>query len=276
MKHPRKALSVAGVGMAIGLMALAGCSSGPAASDQGSASKGSDAAVSLIRPGTLTVCTHLPYKPFQYNQGGKVVGFDVDMMDLVAKKLNATQEIVDIDFAQITSGAVFAAKKCDAGAGATTITDARKQAIDFSDPYFKATQALLVKSDAPYTDLAGLKGQTVGVQTDTTGQIYAEKNKDANGYAVKVFDDMPSSLAAVQAGTIQAAINDNGVLFDYAKTNPTTKVVKEFETGEQYGLMAQKGNTAMITVINEVLAAAKKDGSYNTIYKKWFGSEPQA
>ena len=93
---------------------------------------------------------------------------------------------------------------------------------------------------------------------------------------VKVFDDMPSSLAAVQAGTIQAAINDNGVLFDYAKTNPTTKVVKEFETGEQYGLMAQKGNTAMITVINEVLAAAKKDGSYNTIYKKWFGSEPQA
>jgi polar amino acid transport system substrate-binding protein len=269
--------ALAGVA-ALSLSMLAACanySTPTTAAPQGSGSAAS--APTLIKAGTLLVCTHLSYKPFQFkDESGKVVGFDVDIMDLVAKKLNATQEIVDIDFAQITSGAVFAAKKCDAGAGATTITDARKQAIDFSDPYFKATQALLVKSDATYTDLASLKGQTIGVQTDTTGQIYAEKNKDANGYTVKVFDDMPSSLAAVQAGTIQAAINDNGVLFDYAKTNPTTKVVKEFETGEQYGLMAQKGNTAMITVINEVLAAAKKDGSYNTIYKKWFGSEPQA
>jgi len=235
------------------------------------------AAPTLIRPGTLLVCTHLSYKPFQFkDDSGKVVGFDVDLMDLVAKKLGATQEIVDIDFAQITSGAVFAAKKCDAGAAATTITDARKQAIDFSDPYFKATQALLVKADAAFTDLASLKGQTIGVQTDTTGQIYAEKNKEANGYTIKVFDDMPSSLAAVQAGTIQAAINDNGVVFDYAKANPTTKVVKEFETGEEYGFMAQKGNTAMITAINQVLATSKTDGTYNEIYKKWFGSEPQA
>lgn len=276
-----KPMRAALVGVAaLSLSTLAACanySTPTTAAPAGSASGGAAAAPTLIKPGTLLVCTHLSYKPFQFkDDSGKVVGFDVDLMDLVAKKLGATQEIVDIDFAQITSGAVFAAKKCDAGAAATTITDARKQAIDFSDPYFKATQALLVKADSSYTDLASLKGQTIGVQTDTTGQIYAEKNKEANGYTVKVFDDMPSSLAAVQAGTIQAAINDNGVVFDYAKTNPTTKVVTEFDTGETYGMMAQKGNTAMITTINEVLAAAKADGTYNTIYKKWFGSEPQA
>ncbi len=269
--------AIAGVA-ALSLSMLGACAnySQPAATASAPVS-GASSGPALVEAGKLLVCTHLSYKPFQFkDESGKVVGFDVDLMDLVAKKLGVTQEIVDIDFAQITSGAVFAAKKCDAGAAATTITDARKQAIDFSVPYFKATQALLVKSDSSFTDLASLKGKTIGVQTDTTGQIYAEKNKDANGYTVKVFDDMPSSLAAVQATTIDAAINDNGVVFDYAKANPTTKVVKEFETGEEYGMMAQKGNTAMITAINEVITAAKADGSYNTIYKKWFGSEPQA
>ncbi|MCW3156551.1 transporter substrate-binding domain-containing protein [Micropruina sonneratiae] len=274
--HKRVRAALAGVA-ALGLTGLAACanySTPTTAAPEGSASGG---AVSLIEPGKLLVCTHLSYKPFQFkDDSGTVVGFDVDMMDLVAKKLGVTQEIVDIDFSQITSGAVFAAKKCDVGAAAVTITDERKQAVDFSDAYFKATQALLVKSDATITDLAGLKGKVLGVQTDTTGQIYAEKNKDANGYTIKVFDDMPSQLAAVQAGTVDGAVNDNGVVFDYAKENPTTKVVTEFDTGEQYGFLTQKGNTAMVDTMNEVITAAKSDGSYNDIYKKWLGSEPQA
>ena len=191
-----------------------------------------------------------------------------------AKKLGATQEIVDIDFAQITSGAVFAAKKCDAGAAATTINDKRKQAILFSDPYFDATQALLVKKDSGITDLSGLKGKKIGVQTDTTGADYTEKNKDANGYEVVVFDDLPTQLAGVLSGRVDAAINDNGVVFDYAKDNPTTEVTKEFNTGEQYGFMFKKDDatgTALAKVTNEVLTASKADGSYNDIYKKWFG-----
>ena len=223
----------------------------------------------------LQVCTHLSYKPFQFkDDSGKVVGFDVDVMDLVAKKLGATQEIVDIDFAQITSGAVFAAKKCDAGAAATTINDKRKQAILFSDPYFDATQALLVKKDSGIKDLPDLKGKKLAVQTDTTGQEYGNKNKDANGYEIVVFDDMPTQLAGVLAGRADAAVNDNGVVFDYAKENPTTEVVKEFNTGEQYGFMFQKDNangTALAKLTNEVLTAAKADGTYNDIYKKWFG-----
>jgi polar amino acid transport system substrate-binding protein len=194
-------------------------------------------------------------------------------MDLVAKKLGVTQEIVDIEFEQITSGAVFAAKKCDAGAAAITITDERKQATGFSDPYFAATQALLVKSDSTVTDLAGLKGQTLAVQAGTTGHDYAKKNADANGYTVKVFDDMPSGANAVLAGTVAAAINDNGVLYDFAKQNPTTKVATEFATGEHYGFNMAKDNTALLTVVNEVLKTAKSDGTYNDIYKKWFGTD---
>lgn len=247
-------------------------SSAPAASASGSPGA---AAPTLITAGKLLVCTHLSYKPFQFkDDAGNVVGFDVDLMDLVAKKLGATQEIVDIEFAQITSGAAFAANKCDLGAAATTIRDDRAKAILFSDPYFEATQALLTKTGSGIKDLAGLRGKKLGVQTDTTGQDYAKANVDANGYEIVVFEDMPSQLAAVLSGRVDAAVNDNGVVFDYAKENPTSEVTAEFNTGEKYGFMAKRDNanaTALMTVVNEVLATAETDGGYNTIYKKWFG-----
>ena len=270
-KRLKAALAAAG---AVSLLALSACAnySTPSAS---APAGGATASVTLISPGKLTVCTHLSYKPFQFkDDSGKVVGFDVDVMDLVAKKLGVTQEIVDIDFAQITSGAVFAARKCDAAAAAVTINDARKQAVLFSDPYFDATQALLTKKGSGVTDLASLRGKKLGVQTDTTGKDYAEKNKAANGYEVVVFDDMPSQLAAVLANRVDAAVNDNGVVFDYAKENPSSEVVAEFQTDEKYGLMAQKDSPtaqALMDVINAELKAAKAGTAYNDIYKKWFG-----
>ena len=180
MKHPRKALSVAGVGMAIGLMALAGCSSGPAASDQSTASKGSDAAVSLIRPGTLTVCTHLPYAPFQFNDdSGKTIGFDVDMMDLVAKKLGVEQAIVDTPFEGIKSGQDMSTGKCDIAAAGMTITDERQKVILFSEPYFDATQALLVAErlsrSRPWPTS---RARSSAPSPATTGLDYAKKNAE--------------------------------------------------------------------------------------------------
>lgn len=265
----RLAMTVAAAASALALTACAagGSPVAPAASNA--------AGVDLVNAGKLTVCTHLSFKPFQFKDASnKVVGFDVDMMDLVAKKLGVTQELVDIDFASMTSGAVFAAKKCDAAAGAVTITDARKQSILFSDPYFKATQALLVKKDSGIKDLADLRGKKVGVQTDTTGQKYAEAQKAANGYITVVYDDSPSQLNAGLAGNVEAVINDNAVVFDFAKANTAMTVVNEFDTKEQYGFLVKKDDpnaTKLAGVINGVLQAATADGTYNTIYKKWFG-----
>ena len=144
----RVALTAAAV---LSSLALAACGSSSSDGGSSSAAAGSgDSGVTLLKAGTLQVCTHLSYKPFQFkDDSGAVVGFDVDLMDLVAKKLGAKQEIVDIDFAQITSGAVFAAKKCDAGAAATTINDKRKNVVSFGGPYYVAGQALLVDKDSP-------------------------------------------------------------------------------------------------------------------------------
>src|SRR5918994_6434491 len=128
--------------------------------------------VDLIRSGKLVTCTHLPYEPFQFEQSGKVVGFDVDMVDLVATRLNATQEIFDTPFEGIQSGEALNARQCDIAAAAMTITDERKQKILFSEPYFDADQALLVKKGSGVTSFDQLKGKLLGVQTATTGKMY--------------------------------------------------------------------------------------------------------
>ncbi|MDR3069981.1 MAG: transporter substrate-binding domain-containing protein [Propionibacteriaceae bacterium] len=236
------------------------------------------AKATLLQEGKLLVCTHNPYKPFQYNDPGdktKIIGFDVDLIDVVAQKLGVTQEIVDIDFEQIHTGTAFAAGKCDAGAAGMTITDKRKEATEFSQGYFDATQALMVSSDSPVSGLADLKGKILAAQTGTTGEIYANDHKAEFGYEVKIFDNLPSTANSVLAKTADAAINDNTVLYDFVKENPTTKVVAEFDTGEQYGVNAKKGNTALIAVVDEAINEVKSNGKYAEWYLKYFGQEWQ-
>ena len=251
---------------------LSACGGG----DEGGSAKGID----LVSEGKLTVCTHLPYKPFQFrDDSGEVVGFDVDMLDLVAKDLDVEMEVVDIDWNPIVSGAVFTSGKCDVGMGAMTITDERAGALLISDPYFDATQALLVPADESYEGLEDLEGKKVGVQTDTTGKLYAEEHAEEHGYEMVVFDDSITEFNAVKTGKVDAAINDNIPLNDFADQNDDTKVTAEFDTGEQYGFPAKKDDDnaqKLIDKLNKAIADAKKNGEYDKIYKKWFDRAPGA
>jgi polar amino acid transport system substrate-binding protein len=232
--------------------------------------------VDLIKSGKLVTCTHLPYEPFQFEQGGKVVGFDVDMIDLVAKRLAVTQEIFDTPFEGIQSGESLNARQCDVAAAAMTITEERQQKILFSDPYFNADQALLVKKGSGVSSFDQLNGKLLGVQTATTGKMYAEKNAVPKGVKLKDYEDLALELKAVQTGAVAGAINDIPVLLDFAKKNADVEVAATFKTGEQYGFGMKLGNQALAKVVNEVIAQAKQDGTYNQIYRKWFGVEPQS
>jgi polar amino acid transport system substrate-binding protein len=153
-----------------------------------------------------------------------------------------------------------------------TITKERKQNIDFSDPYFDATQALVAKKGSGIADLTDLAGKKLGAQNSTTGYDYANENaKDAD---IVNFEDLGLLLTAVESGQVDAGINDNGVLYDWVGDKTDFEVVKEFDTGEQYGMGVRKGNTALLEVVNEVLADAKSSGEYDRLYKKWFDKEP--
>jgi polar amino acid transport system substrate-binding protein len=230
----------------------------------------------LITEGQLTVCTHLPYKPFQFNQGGDVVGFDVDMMDLVAEELGVEQKIIDTPFEGIQSGESLNAGKCDIAAAGMTITEERAKVIDFSDPYFDATQALLVKTGSGIASLEDLAGKSIAVQEGTTGEEYVNANAPEDA-EIRSFEDLALLTAAVKTGQVDAGVNDNGVLFDYVKENPDTEVATEFDTGEQYGFAVKlDGNDALLETTNEAIKKAQDDGTYDEIYQKWFGDAPSS
>ncbi|MFI7672051.1 basic amino acid ABC transporter substrate-binding protein [Actinophytocola sp. NPDC049390] len=266
----RPTLKVFAVLPALAIM-LAGCGDASAPSGDGSSADGGP---ELVNEGKLTNCTGLPYKPFEYEEGGEVIGFDIDLMDLVAKELGVEQDVVDTPFDGIQSGADFNAGKCDLSSAGMTITDERKQNIDFSDPYFDATQALVAKKGSGIASLDDLEGKRLGVQNSTTGQTYAAEN--AQGAESVVFEDLGLLLQAVETGAVDAGINDNGVLYDWVKEKTDFEVVTEFDTGEQYGIGMRKGNTALADVVNKVLADAKASGEYDRIYEKWFGTKPGA
>jgi polar amino acid transport system substrate-binding protein len=258
-------------------LTLSACGSDDSGSSGGTEDKAAAAGITLVKPGKLMVCTHLPYKPFQYKDGTEVVGFDVDLLDLVAKDLGLEQEVVNIEWAQVTSGAAFKAKKCDMGMGAMTITPERQAAISITNPYMDATQVLMAKKDAGIKGLEDLRGKKIGAQADTTGKKYADDNAKKYGYTVIPFNDLALQENNVKSGRVDAAINDNGVLYDFVKENPDMAIVAEFNTGEQYGFGALKDGSGpkLVAKFNELLAKAKQDGTYNEIYKKWFGVEPK-
>jgi len=224
----------------------------------------------LVESGKLTVCTHLPYEPFQYKADGKIVGFDVDVVDLVAKKLGVEQTIVNTPFETIETGQAMNTGKCDLAAAGMTITEERSQVMDFTDPYFDATQALLIQKGSGYDSLDSLDGKTLGVQIGTTGEEYARSNAP-EGVELKVFEDLALLVSAVKTGDIDAAINDNGVLYDYVAQNPEAEVSTEFDTGEQYGMaVAKDENDALLKTVNKTLAEAKDDGTYEKLFRKYF------
>lgn len=242
--------------------------------DEGGTVKG----IHLVNKNALTVCTHLPYKPFQFtNDNGKVVGFDVGLLRLLADDLGVKEKVVSMDWSQITSGAVFAAKKCDVAMGGATITPTRAKAVAFSAPYFNATQALLVKKDSGIKGPGDLRGKRLGIQADTTGAIFAQKNAEKYGYSTVVFDDLALETTAVSAGKVAASIGDNGALYQYAADNPKTTIASEFDTGEHYGFMAKKDDdnaSKLLDRLNKQIAKARSDGQYAKIFKHWFGRLP--
>lgn len=264
VRHRRYAPAALAAALAV---TLAGCGGGETAAPPAAGG------VELIQSGQLTTCTQLPYEPFQFRQGDQIVGFDVDLVDLVAKRLGVTQQIVETPFDNIQSGIALDTNLCDLGAAAMTITDVRDENLDFSDPYFDATQALLVPPGSDIVGAEQLTGRRLGVQNGTTGAQYATEN--LSGAELVTFDDIGLLLTAVQTGDVDAAINDNAPLLDFAGKNPGFAVTTEFDTGEQYGYAVKTGNTALVEAINGAIADARADGMYDQLFAKWFPAASQ-
>ncbi|MEU6543599.1 transporter substrate-binding domain-containing protein [Streptomyces sp. NPDC046859] len=250
-----------------GLVLLAGCSSGD---DGGSGTKTAAGGVKLVKAGQLTTCTHLPYPPFQSEIDGKVQGFDVSLIDLVADDLGVKQAILDTPFENFKTGAFLNSGECDLAAAGMTITPERKKNVDFSDPYFEATQALLVDKKSGISSFADLKGKKVGAQAQTTGEDYAK----SKGLDPVSFESSDAVLNGLRTGQVQAVVIDYPVVQSWLKDKANAKafrVAEQINTGEQYGFTVKKGNTKLLAAINKALSEAKADGTYKKLYEKWIG-----
>lgn len=263
-----KTLTLAATAAALALT-FAGCSSpAPAPAPSSTVDYG------LVEAGTLTVCSDVPYAPFEVEDASAATGysgFDIELMGAIAKNLGLNLKVIDSDFDALQSGTVLVANQCDVAASAMTITDERKQNLDFADPYYDSLQSLLVKTDSGINGLADLAGKTLGVQKGTTGKTYATKNAPADTKIV----DFPSDgelWPAIQAGQIDAILQDLPVNHVHEVADANYKIVENFNTDEQYGFALAKGKKPqLLAAINEQLKALRADGTYDTLYKKYFG-----
>ncbi|MER6295205.1 transporter substrate-binding domain-containing protein [Streptomyces althioticus] len=251
-----------------GMVLLAACTS----TDDGGGGSTTAGGVELVKAGQLTTCTHLPYPPFQSEIDGKVQGFDVALIDLVADDLGVKQQILDTPFENFKTGAFLNSGECDLAAAGMTITDERKKNVDFSDPYFNATQAVLVAKDSGVGSLADVKSENVklGAQAQTTGEDYVK----GEGFDPVSFESSDAVLNGLRTGQVKAVVIDypvvQGWLKDKANADAFT-VAEQIDTGEEYGFTVKKGNKALQDAVNKALADAKADGTYKKLYEQWIG-----
>ena len=221
--------------------------------------------------GKIVVGTNAEYPPFEYvDETGKIVGFDPDLFDAIAKAAGFEYEFVNTKWDGIF--VALAAGEFDAVMSAATITDERKQTVDFSAPYFNAGQMITVRADE--TEITGpedLPGHYVGVQLGTTGDIAATAIV-GNEY-MKRYEEITLAMQALANGDVDAVVNDGPTSADIVKANPelNLKMVGSPFTDEFYGIAVRKDRPEVLAAINTGLAIVRGDGTYDAIYEKWFG-----
>lgn len=246
---------------------------GSSSSDTTAVASG-DAAFTPVQAGKLTVCTDAPYEPFEYqDENGVWTGFDMDIMTKIAEAnklaLNVSVQAFDGILLKL------AAKECDVVASSVTITEERAQSVDFSTGYFDSYQSLLVRNEDKdtLTTLESLNGKTIAVQTGTTGESFAKEN--AKGAKIQSYDDASAMFLALESKEVDGVLQDFPINASRAVKQGTSTVSVKFTEGqevEQYGFAVEKGNTALLKVINDSLATFKSDGTYETIFAKYFGA----
>jgi polar amino acid transport system substrate-binding protein len=218
----------------------------------------------------LTVGSDVPYPPFEEFGKSKTEfkGFDIELMEAIAKKIGREVEVKDTSFDTIFRD--LAQGKFDAVASATTITEEREETVDFTNPYYlPSAQSIVVKKGN--SDLKAdkdLEGLVVGVQQGTTGEEYVEE--EIKTKELRTYPQGPDTIPALKAGTIDAVVIDRPVAENIIEADSDLEISGGIETEEQYGFVVQQGDEELLDELNEALKEVIDSGEYKTIYTKWF------
>jgi len=232
-------------------------------------SGGSTAEFSTVEDGKIIAGSDTAFPPFESMNGDVAEGFDVDLLTAMGDELGYDvefkTEIFDTLIPTLKAGGKF-----DVIASGMTIKPERALEIDFTDPYYNSNQSLVMKMGTTYTGTDQLSGKKIGVQSGTTGEAWANENvPDAT---LVPFKNATDAFAALQAGNVDAVVNDLPVSAELLKDDPRgMEIVAEIPTGEQYGFGVSKDNPELLKALNEALQKVKDSGKYAEIYEKWIG-----
>ena len=221
------------------------------AADQSSAageSAAADGELKLVEEGKLIVSTNAEFPPYEYYDANEIVGIDIEIAQAIADKLGLELEVKDGAFDAIIAEVVSG--KADIGIAGMTVTDERKQNVDFSDSYATGTQVIIVKEDSEIKSAADLEGKSIGVQLGTTGDIMATDIKDSK---VEQYNKGMDAVQALSQGKIDAVIIDSEPAKFYEKEVSGLKILDEAFAVEDYAIALKKGNTALQSKIDEII-----------------------
>lgn len=218
----------------------------------------------------LTVGANIGNVPWEFqDDSGAFVGFEIDLLNEVASRLGKTVAIENIPFnglfAAVQSGRI------DIAISSITITDERLKSVSFAQPYYDSDQSLTVAAGGP-ASVQDMKDMVVGVDTGSTGDMWATDNADTYGFGtIQRYEGLAPAMLDLAAGRIQGYISDIPALLYYVKDKPELAVVQRIETGEKYSMMFAK-DAPLATEVNAVLTTLKEEGFIAGLHEKWFGA----
>ncbi|MFL0554056.1 MULTISPECIES: substrate-binding periplasmic protein [Paenibacillus] len=274
------------------VLALTGCGSNnngnnaPSSAPSNNAANGGSSANAdsnllneIKTAGVIKVGLMGTYAPYNFlNDNKEIDGFDADIAKEVAKRLGVKVEFAPQEFSGLIPS--LQAGKIDAIISQVTITDERKQQIDFTQPYITNQVKIIVKDDNnSITKLEDFKGKNIGVGLGTNDETYLRNDvlPQVGNFEIKTYDDVITSLQDLDAGRIDATINNLYALKPIVDKNGyKIKAVGDAIKSDQAGIAIRKNNPEFLTALDQALTDMKADGTYNTIFQKWFGEEPPA
>lgn len=219
--------------------------------------------------GKLIMGTNAYFPPYEYYDGDKIVGIDAEVAALIAEKLGMELEIKDMDFGGII-GAVESGV-IDMGMAGMTVNEERLLSVDFSTSYAKGIQVVIVKEGSEIVSIDDLAGKMIGVQESTTGDNYA--TQDFGEENIKRYTNGAAAVAALQSGIVDAVIIDNEPAKAFVAANEGLAILETAYTDEDYAIAVAKGNTELLTKINNALAELTADGSIQRVIDKYIPAE---
>ena len=269
--RPSRAHALAALSAIAALARTACTSESPSgeAADGGGETAGSTAssAVALVEPGFLTVCSESNYPPFEMEEGGEMVGLDMDLGREIAEDLGVEMKNVTLAFESIQSGAALETDQCDVAISAMSITEERRTVMDFSDPYYDNEVGLVTDGEdgVDSIDAAREEQVRVGVMQGTVGETQAREL----GLNAVQFEDATTLFTGLSTGSVDAVLDDVTAIAQHAQDDPDFVVQETADLDDQLGVAVAKGDEAMLGAVDATLDRIEEDGTLEKIVETW-------